>query len=150
MIETFISSIFVGTSQAYIYIWISKIHKVIYVGMTNARVGTLGRSSSHLNHKGTLRKNFEDLRGYSIDLTNDFKLLSFPLPQKKEYISVERSYREAIEYLVQKNLIVLRGTLISNMDIISWVRPSPRMGNSEVKSIANSIIAQFSAAYPSL
>ena len=150
MIQTLVSSIFIGSNTSYIYIWVSKSHKVIYVGMTNGRIGTLGRASQHLDKRGTLRTNFINNSGYSIDLTDDFKLLSFKLPQKKEYNSVERSYREAVEFLVQKQLQILRGTFSPTFDIISNVRPSPRMGNSLVKKSARRIVDQFVAIYNTL
>lgn len=150
MIETYISNIFRGTDRAYIYIWFSKIHQVIYVGMTNDRVGTLGRASSHMNQKGTLRANFLSNTGISIDNTTDFKLLTFLLPQKKEYISVERSYREAVERLVETELRRRRTTLTPTFEIISWTRNSPRTGNAEVQEIAGSIVQEFLGRYPTL
>ena len=150
MIETFVSNIFLGVDQAYIYIWISKIHKAVYVGMTNDRVGTLGRASAHLNPNGTLRKQFLNSKGYPIDTTDDFKLLTFALPRKKEYCTVERSYREGVEYLVQKELLLIRGTLSPTFDVISWVRNSPRTGNAEVIATAKSIVARFVSEYSRL
>lgn len=150
MIETNISSIFVGINSAYIYIWVSKAHKVIYVGMTNNRVGTLGRASQHLDKRGTLRTNFINNLGYSIDTTDDFKLLTFKLPLKKQFTSVERSYREAVEYLVQKELGLKRGSLTPTYDIISWVRSSPRTSNGIVKKAAKGVVDEFLRIYPSL
>ena len=148
MIETFVSNIFIGNDQAYIYIWVSKNQQVIYVGMTNDRVGTLGRASAHLSLKGTLRKKFLEWRGFDINNSDDWKLLTFPLPKKKEYISVERSYREAIEFLVQTQLQSIRGALTPTYDIISWVRYSPRTNNIEVKKIAKKIVKDFTLKYP--
>jgi len=118
--------------------------------MTNGRVGTLGRASQHLDVRGTLRTNFINNFGYSIDLIDDLKLLSFKLPVKKEYTSVERSYREAIEYLVQKQLQILRGNFIPTFDVISTVRISPRINNSLVKKSARRIVDQFVNVYNTL
>ena len=150
MIQTFISTIFVGSNSAYIYIWVSKTHRVIYVGMTNGRIGTLGRASQHLDNNGTLRTNFIDSLGYSIDLTDDFILLSFKLPVKKEFISLERSYREAVEFLVQKQLEILRGRFAPTFQVISRIRKSPRLGNAVVKKSARRIVEQFIDVYPTL
>lgn len=150
MIETYISSIFDGLGKAYIYLWVSKINKVIYVGMTNSRSGTLGRAGAHVQTKGTLRKRFLENNGLNIEKVKDFKLLTFRLPEKSEYTSVERSYREAVEYLVQKKLISIRGTLAPTFDVISWVRDSPRTNNFEVKLVAERIVDEFILAYSAL
>lgn len=150
MIQSNISTIFIGANYAYIYIWVSKKHKVIYVGMTNGRIGTLGRASQHLDRRGTLRANFINKLGYSIDLTDDFQLLTFRLPARKEFISVERSYREAVEYLVQKELLIKRSSFHPSYDIISWVRASPRTRNGIVKKAAQNVVDDFVALYPKI
>lgn len=150
MTETFVSSIFVGLNRSYIYIWVSKSHKILYVGMTNGRIGTLGRASQHLDHRGTLRANFLTNVGYQIDHTNDLILLSFRLPATKNFTTTERSYREAVEYLVQKELLLLRGTLTPSYDIISWVRVSSRVGNGVVIKTAKKIVDDFKVIYPKL
>ena len=105
MVETYISNTIFNCHSAYIYIWFSKKDKIVYVGMTNNRVGTLGRAAQHLDLKGTLRQRFEEVRGYSINQSEDLILFTFSLPIKKEFITVEKSYREAVEYLVQKNFL---------------------------------------------
>jgi GIY-YIG catalytic domain-containing protein len=150
MIKSYVSNIFVGSDRAYIYIWVSKSHKIVYVGMTNARVGTLGRASQHLDKRGTLRNNFLNSVGYNIDTTDDLILFTFKLPNKKEYTTLETSYREAVEYLVQKHLGILRPSLTPGFIIISKVRRSPRVGNSLVKKTARRIVDQFIAEYSSL
>ena len=150
MTTTFISSIFVGLNRAYIYIWVSKTHKIIYVGMTNSRTGTLGRAQQHLDVKGTLRANFLNKIGYSIDSTIDLHLLSFRLPPSKSFSTTERSYREGVEYLVQKELLVLSGTLVPNYQVISWVRTSSRIGNGIVKKAARQIVDEFKIIYPTV
>lgn len=151
MITTYVYNIFNGVSQAYIYIWLSKQHKIIYVGMTNAYAGTIGRANGHFNERGTLRKRFLDSRGYDVEIVDDMILLSFPLPKKREFISEERSYREAVEYLVHKELLLKRGTVNPTFDLIAWVRDSPkRTQNSEIKRIAKTIVSQFLTEYNSL
>jgi hypothetical protein len=147
MLETSILGAFNGADQAYIYIWLSKKHKIVYVGMTNSYTGTIGRAGAHFNRKGTLRKRFVETRGYEVNDVDDILLLSFPLPKTREFTSVEKSYREAVEYLVQKELILLRGKLNPTFDVISWVRLSPRTGNSRIKKLAASIVNSFEANY---
>jgi hypothetical protein len=152
MIETYISSIFVGRGRSYIYIWVSKHHSVVYVGMTNSKNGTLGRASQHTHHTtGTLRSRFSQNRGFNMDVVNDFKLLSFALPPKKKFTSIEKSYREAVEWLVQQALIGLAGTFTPTFDVVSYVHSSARRAsNGEVKRLANDIVNNFTQVYPTL
>lgn len=147
---TYVHDIFVGANRAYIYIWFSRVHEIIYVGMTNQRVGTLGRAAQHLDIKGTLRVRFEESLGYSIDKSIDLVLFTFPLPTQKEFITVEKSYREAVEYLVQKYLIELQGKLKYSYRVISWVRANERISNSQIISIANNIIREFATGLSNL
>ncbi len=147
MIETYISNIFDGMNKSYIYLWVSKKQKVVYVGMTNSYAGTFGRAGAHVTKKGTLRKRFIEKKGFEINSVDDFRLFTYLLPNDYKYISVEKSYREAIEYLVQKELQIIRGNLNPTFDVISWVRQSPRTNNTEVKKIANEIVLEFIQCY---
>lgn len=130
--------------------WFSKQYKVVYIGMTNNRVGTLGRASQHLDTNGTFRKRFEEFHGCSINLSDDLTLFSFLLPKDKKFSTVEKSYREAVEYLVQKNLITKKAKLKYPFEIVSWVRESPRISNSIVQNVAIQIVQEFSNAINSL
>lgn len=147
MFKSYIHNTFNGVETAYIYIWLSKKHQLVYVGMTNGYAGTIGRANGHFNRYGTMRKRFLELKGYNVEKVDDFLLLSFPLPKKKKYTSVERSYREAIENLIQKELLKIRGSFVPSFDVISWVRDSKRTNNLEVKSIAQNIVRLFSINY---
>lgn len=143
IVETFISNKIFKSNSAYVYIWFSKNHKIVYVGMTNNRTGTLGRAAQHLDLNGTLRQRFQEMQGYSINQSEDLILFSFLLPDHKEFITVEKSYREAVEYLVQKELIALKGKLKYPFEIVSWVRSSPRISNKMVKDISADIVSKF-------
>lgn len=147
ILESFISNIFDGKSKAYIYIWFSNSAKVIYIGMTNSSSGTLGRAASHVKTDGTLRKRFKETVGLNLEAFNDFILYSFLLPNYPYFVTVERSYREAVEYLVQKDLQLLRNSFSSPYEVISWVRDSPRTNNAVVKKAAKQIVNEFSQEY---
>lgn len=147
MIKTTINNCFDGHNQSFIYIWMSKTEQIVYVGMTNSFSGTIGRAGSHFSKQGSLRKRFLEKKGYYINVTDDLLLYSFPLPQKKIYTSKEKSYREAIEYNVQKKLIIKRTSVKPSFDVISWVRSSPRTSNFEVVKISNDIVTEFLMDY---
>lgn len=148
--KTEVGTIFNGFKQSYIYVWVSKQHRVVYVGMTNSRTGVLGRAVGHVGENGTLRKRVVENKGFPLEWIADFNVLSFPLPSERIYYSLERSYREAVEYLVQKELIKMRGKLIPSYDVISWVRNNPRTSNSDVIREANKIVIAFVNRYPLL
>ena len=148
MIQTNVYNVHNGIDTAYIYIWLSKSHAIVYIGMTNNSSGPIGRANGHFNANGTFRKRFLQQSGIGIEKIQDMILLSFPLPKKRLYTSEESSYRESIEYLVQKELQLLRGKLTPSYDIVSGHDRFPRRtSNSEVKRIASDIVQKFENNY---
>jgi len=151
MIQTNVYNIHNGIGVAYIYIWISKTYAILYVGMTNNSAGPIGRASGHFSSRGTFRKRFIEEKGVGVEKVQDMILLSFPLPQNLLFISEESSYRESIEYLVQKELQLIRGKLSPSYDVVSWHERFPRRtSNTEVKKIASGIVENFKGIYASL
>jgi len=150
MIETKIQNIFDGYSKAYIYIWLSLRAQIIYIGMTNSITGTLGRAAQHVSANGTLRLNILKNIGTHMENYDDYILFSFLLPTQKEFISVERSYREGVEFLVQKQLRIANGQLPKSYSIVSRVRYSPRVENYIVKKLADEISTEFLRRYSDL
>ncbi len=146
-IKTFISTIFNGKSQAYIYIWVSKSEKMVYVGQTNESYGTFGRGYSHLQSKGTLRNRCLERIGLFLEQIDDLHLYSYPLPNEAEFISVESSFRLAIEYLVQFKLYEKRKELNPTFQIISNIATNGRTNNSNVLRIAETIVKHFTDDY---
>ncbi|HVI45895.1 MAG TPA: hypothetical protein VM802_13555 [Chitinophaga sp.] len=151
MIQTNVYNVHNGMDTAYIYIWVSKLHTIIYIGMTNNSSGPIGRAHGHFNSQGTFRKRFLEQRGVGIEKIHDMILLSFPLPKKRLYTSEESSYRESVEYLVQKELQLRRGKLSPSYDIVSWHDRFPRRtSNSEVIRVAADIVQKFENNYNTL
>ncbi|MFW6030809.1 MAG: hypothetical protein ACOCRO_11250 [Halanaerobiales bacterium] len=132
---------------AYIYVWFSKEWQALYVGQTNNINVTLGRALNHIGNQGTLRNRFEETIGIKLEKANDFILLSFPLPDEKKYVSNESCYREAIEYMVQKNLIFAKNKLNSSYKIISNVRSNDLVGAKSLEIIAEKITTKFINIY---
>jgi hypothetical protein len=142
-----IFSIFDGSNKSYIYIWVSKKHKFIYVGETNERRGTFGRARSHIGTMGTLRKQVEEKLGESLEVVDDLHLLSFQLPQESKYTGLESSYRESIEYLVQIKLIEKRVHCEPPFRIISNVRPFARTTDASIQRLSENIVVGFMNTY---
>ena len=142
-IWTQINYCFDGRNKAYVYLFISKKFRIVYVGQTNDRNGTFGRASNHIEDNGTLRQHFEDKFGLKLEEANDLVLISYLLPQTQEYIGAESSYREAVEYLVQKKLRDIRGSLEPRFDLISRVRYSDRVSSIKLQQFTDKIIENF-------
>lgn len=145
---SYLSNIFDGNSKSYIYIWHSSKFRICYVGQTNGVMGVLGRAYQHLNPNGmsnTLRKRFEQEEGIKLEEVNDFFLFSYCLPTIAEFLSIESSYREAVEYLVQYQLIEMRTALPYHLKfkIISQVRTNDRVTSSNLRNIADYISSHF-------
>ena len=145
---TALGKIFDGGSTAFVYTWVSKQWKMVYVGQTNDSRGTLGRARAHVGSAGTLRKRFEEEVGINLESAADLVLFSFPLPQRPEYTSEESSYREAIEYLVQVGLYELRLKLEPPPKIISVIRCIPaRVSEVPIRRRAKQILEIFHTQY---
>jgi hypothetical protein len=147
---SYISNIFDGKNKSYIYIWVSKKLKCVYIGETNEKRGTFGRARSHIGSKGTLRLRVEERLGERLETGDDFTLLTFQLPKEDKYTGIESSYRESVEYLVQKMLIESRGSYTPTFKLISNVRTFNRTQEASVNRIAEDIVDGFSKVYKSI
>lgn len=148
-IYTSIQSCFHGSGVAYVYALISKSERIVYVGQTAGAIGTLGRAVQHLERSGTFRRLVEEEIGTSVDSITDLVLLSFELPRQAEFVSVDSSYREAVEYLVQIELHKLRGTIHPSFKVISNVKSSDRE-TDETRAYAKHIASRIIDCYSRL
>lgn len=147
--SSFISTVFDGVDKGYIYIWYSITQELVYVGQTASQQGVLGRAVQHVqrNPDGTLRKNAEAKMGLTLEGIPDLTLSSFLLPRNREFVSTDKAYREAVEYLVQIGLLENRSKLSNPFTVISWVRSNDRTNIKMVVECANSIVAHFLHEY---
>jgi hypothetical protein len=147
VVRSFVSTAFNGNNQAYIYIWVSKSERMIYVGQTNDRYGTFGRGFAHIRNDGTLRLRCAERVGLNLEQIEDLFLFSYCLPTTSEFISNESSYRLGVEYLVQSKLYEARKNLNPMYQIISNICTTDRVNNSKVKELANEITNDFITNY---
>jgi hypothetical protein len=133
--------------RAYIYVWFSKMHRVAYVGQTNGARGSLGRAAAHVASAGAFRLRFEEEIGLTLERADDLMLVSYPLPKKAKFTGTESSYREGVEYAVQRGLHDARRTLTPRFKLISNVRYSERASLKSVRSYADQIVNHFQTTY---
>ncbi len=149
LVPSLISNVFDG-SRAYIYVWVSKRWRVLYVGQTNDPAGTLGRAYGHVQPDGALRKRFYETIALPLEHADDLVLLSYPMPARPEYQSRASSYRLAVEYLVQTAMWEVRTRVAPSFTVISAVTTNARTRDAEVRSLAKDVIDAFETAYPQL
>ncbi|WP_157887163.1 hypothetical protein [Hymenobacter sp. PAMC 26628] len=147
VVRTEVADIFNGRDRAYIYIWLSKLAGAVYVGQTAGPNGTLGRGYAHFRSRGQLRRQMDKKLGVEPEDFNDFLITSYLLPVKEEFIGPESSYREAVEYLVQRTLQLRRGQVRPGFRIISWVRDNDRTRDLSVQLLAQQITEDFLLHY---
>ena len=149
LIPTLISTCFDG-ARAYVYLWLSKRYRVLYVGQTYGGQGALGRAAQHVSPDGTFRMRFEEEVGLPLEHANDLMLLSFDLPSERIYLTSASTYRESVEYLVQVGLWDARASCSPPFTIISNTRTSPRASETAVQRVAEQIVATFVRSYNGL
>lgn len=137
-------------NYSYIYIWVSKKTKSVYVGQTYNKRGAIGRAYEHVSSEGTLRKRFLDVHGMQLEQVNDLFLLSFPLPKEGLFCSSESSYRIAVEYHVQIKLLFIRDRVDPIFRIISNVTSSEYSSHKRLQMIADDISERFLLIYEAL
>lgn len=146
-VRTFVADIFNGQGRSYIYFWVSKQARVVYVGQTAERTGTYGRGYGHLQVGGTLRGRVEEATGCELEEFNDLLLVSYRLPETPEYVGLESSYREAVEYLVHTYLLTERGNVSPTFRVIANIRTNGRTEQPAVRQLAENIATDFLRNY---
>ena len=99
-----IGQAFAGRGTAYVYVLYSKEQHVLYVGQTHQRGGPLQRLGQHLGNFGTFRYRIYDHDGIELEDITDLALIALPLPDDPAYRSESPTYREGVEYLLQKRI----------------------------------------------
>lgn len=147
VVRTEVANIFNGRDRAYVYIWLSKLAGAVYVGQTAGPTGSFGRGYAHFRSSGQLRRRLDKKLGVEPEDFEDFLLTSYLLPIKEEFIGPETSYREAVEYLVQRTLQLERGQVRPSFRVISWVRDNDRTQDLGVQLLARQIADDFLLNY---
>lgn len=131
------------SGHGYIYVLYSKTHHSLYVGQTNDKCGVVGRLNSHVNNKGTFRRRLLEREGINLDKVDDLQVFSYTLPLDARFVGIDRTFREGVEYLVQKSLHEVCGSINPFMRIVSHVEYNDSAQLTFVRYTAQEIFEAF-------
>ena len=137
----------ISNENAFIYLWISKKARAIYVGQTNGNGGVISRAGAHVRSSGTLYLRFYEIYGEPPQNYDDWVLLSFTLPNDSNFTCYDSAYRIAVEYLVQVKLNEIRGKCNPPFRIISNVVYNEFCNYKLINNISNKIVHLFISLY---
>lgn len=138
---------FVGRDLAHIYVLCSKEFNVLYVGQTNARGGVFTRLGGHLDRGGTFRKHLIRVLDLEIEDVSDLQVWGFALPSVPRFFSEDETFREGVEFRVQKRLQSVRASWSPYFQVISHVTAPETTEFPEVIALADQIVAQLETLY---
>jgi hypothetical protein len=137
-------------ARAYVYCGYSRKLGVAYVGMTVGRGGVLGRWVDHLSrdtNSSSFRRRLYEWDDSAWSKLDDLVIFWADIGDAPEFLTVETSHRESVEYLVQRELrsIVAGGT--SPLHIISVVRSNNTVDLPVVRDAAKFVLDAFKQHY---
>lgn len=117
--------------------------RCIYIGQTNCSSGVLGRFSQHLSetNSNTFRQRISSL--YCLDeykQGNTFGVF-FPLPKKSTFQSRASDYREAVEGLVQSQIIKYAAQ--KKFVVVSRVSKNALCNQREIQELSSAATHRF-------
>ena len=147
MLEVNLGSVGACSWRPYVYLGFSCAEHIVYVGQTIDKRGFMGRWIDHLS-RGADSSFCARLAEYdekAFDRITDLRILAWDLGDDPNFHTLETSHREAVEFLVQKDLRNAR--LDPWLKPISTVRFSPAVNRDFVKEKASEIVDEFKAHY---
>lgn len=154
-----VNNLFHCRNKSFIYFIFSRKYKICYVGQTANDLGPIARLVQHLKgadsgdaDKGTFNKRLYDAIGFSFISVPDLEIYFHALPDQRIYWSAETTYRNAVEYLVQMNLLALVKRIpgvddLPLMRFISKVSPTAAANELVIHEVAKNIVAKFVKVY---
>ena len=138
---------FIGANAPYIYVLCSKANNVLYIGQTNARGGVFTRLGGHLDRGGTFRARLLEHLDLPVEELTDLQVWAFALPAAPRFYSEDETYREGVEYRVQKRLQSVRAQWQPYFRIVSNITAPETTDFPEVKSLAAQIVTELEQLY---
>jgi hypothetical protein len=138
--------------RAYIYCGYSREVGFAYVGMTLDRRGVLGRWADHLSRDTTgssFRRRLHEWDETAWQRVRDLTVFWAEMGDQAEFLTVETSHRESVEYLVQTKLRLIVGRGDPPLRIISFVRSNRTINLPSVQKAASGVLDAFYSHYHS-
>ncbi|MCA1220003.1 hypothetical protein [Streptomyces sp. 8L] len=124
-----------------------------YVGMTVGRNGIFGRWGDHLGRaleKSSFQRRLHEFDDSAWDRMDDLVIFWADMGQADEFLTLETSHREGVEYLVQRELRFLLGRGKPPLRMISKVRSNRTVQLPLVRAAADQVIAHFRTHFDAL
>lgn len=140
-------------ARAYIYCGYSKKVGAAYVGMTVGRNGIFGRWGDHLGRaleKSSFQRRLHEFDDSAWDRMDDLVIFWADMGEADEFLTVETSHREGVEYLVQRELRLLLGRGKPFLRVISKVRSNRTVQLPLVQTAADQVVGRFQTHFDAL
>jgi hypothetical protein len=127
--------------KAFVYAIYVFNHRALYIGQTRSRTGALGRLSFHLSEGegSTVKSRIAKLYRFDEVVLRGICFAAFPLSSLKIFGSDARDYREAVEALVQQDLLQRLTAGRFPVPVVSRVRHNDYMNDPIVRAEAERI-----------
>jgi hypothetical protein len=139
-------------ARPYIYCGYSRQLGFAYIGMTLDRRGVLGRWADHLSRdpvESSFRRRLHEWDSSAWQRLNDLVIFWADMGDASQFITVDTSHREAVEYLVQNQIRVIVAGGAQPLHVISRVRSNQTVNLPIVRSSARMILDAFQLHYKS-
>ncbi|MFI5685824.1 hypothetical protein [Streptomyces sp. NPDC051636] len=119
---------------------------VAYIGMTVGRNGIFGRWGDHLGRaleKSSFQRRLREFDDSAWGRMDDLVIFWADMGDADEFLTLETSHREGVEYIVQRQLRILLGRAKPPLTVISKVRSNRTVQLPLVQAAANRVIENF-------
>jgi hypothetical protein len=140
-------------TRAYIYCGYSRKVGVAYVGMTIGRRGVLGRWADHLSRdidSSSFRRRLYNWDESAWSRLDDLVIFWADIGDAPEFLTLETSHRESVEYLVQREIRSIVAGGMFPLRVISVVRPNYTVDLPIVRDAAKFVLNAFRQHYENL
>ncbi|MFC9649597.1 hypothetical protein [Streptomyces sp. NPDC056937] len=119
---------------------------IAYIGMTVGRNGIFGRWGDHLGRaieKSSFQRRLHEFDHSAWSRMEDLVIFWADIGDSDEFLTLETSHREGVEYIIQRQLRVILARSKPPLTVISKVRSNRTVQFPLVQAAANQVIEYF-------
>ncbi|MBK6709673.1 MAG: hypothetical protein IPG51_04920 [Chloroflexi bacterium] len=126
----------IALNGAYIYVIYAPQFNCIYVGQTRGNYGAMGRLAQHISdsYGNTFKQKVQRYFDLEEPILGHLEFAAYRLPERQEFLSAATDFREAIEYLIQKNLILMTSRIQMKVGCVSRVKSNAYQKQDFIKA----------------